>query len=168
SVFDSIPKAREAGNFHRKNVLEKESQQISDWEAVKYPPVKAPFFTEIEDYGTAYERPGKRGNWRTANSQFDQVAQPGPELFEDSSNPNAEQQMEPASSAETGLIQTETPNLGDDWKEAKDEELGTPTLSEEEKRKMMTSEPGPDLGDDEVACSRFTNLYYDTDFLAGT
>ncbi|EPB68952.1 amidohydrolase family protein [Ancylostoma ceylanicum] len=148
SVFDPIPQTKESGSFHRKNVLEKELKQLSDWEAVKYPPVKAPFFTEVEDHNQAYERARKRGNWRTTSSQFDQVAQPGPELFEDSSN-TAEQQVDTAASAETGVIRTETPNLGDDWKDAKEDVLGTPTLSEEDKQKMMESEPGPDLGDDE-------------------
>ncbi|CAJ0602785.1 unnamed protein product [Cylicocyclus nassatus] len=148
SVFDSIPEPKETGSFHRKNLMEKELHQLSDWETVKHPPVKAPFFSEIDEHGTAYERVRKRGNWRTTNTQVDQVDQPGPEWFDDSSNSGTEQQMEPESS-ETGVIQTETPNLADDWAEAKDEVLATPTLSEEEKQKMMTSEPGPDLGDDD-------------------
>ncbi|KAL6739583.1 hypothetical protein Aduo_013020 [Ancylostoma duodenale] len=148
SVFDPVPQTKESGSFHRKNVLEKELKQLSDWEAVKYPPVKAPFFTEVEDHNQAYERARKRGNWRTTSSQFDQVAQPGPELFEDSGNA-AEQQVDTAASAESGVIRTETPNLGDDWKDAKEDVLETPKLSEEDKQKMMESEPGPDLGDDE-------------------
>ncbi|ETN74281.1 amidohydrolase family protein [Necator americanus] len=150
SVFDPISRPKDFGSFHRKNILEKELHQLSEWEAVKYPPVKAPFFSEIEDHTMAYDRARKRGNWRSTSSQFDQVAQPGPEWFEDSNNPNMEQQVEPAATTDISCVRTETPNLGDDWKEAKEDVLETPTLSEEEKQRMLASEPGPDLGDDEV------------------
>ncbi|KAK6748218.1 hypothetical protein RB195_001066 [Necator americanus] len=149
SVFDPISRPKDSGSFHRKNILEKELHQLSEWEAVKYPPVKAPFFSEIEDHTMAYDRARKRGNWRSTSSQFDQVAQPGPEWFEDSNNPNMEQQVEPAATTDISCVRTETPNLGDDWKEAKEDVLETPTLSEEEKQRMLASEPGPDLGDDE-------------------
>lgn len=40
--------------------------------------------------------------------------------------------------------------MEDNWNEAAENVLATPTLSEEEKQRMMESEPGPDLGDDEV------------------
>uniref|UniRef100_A0A7I4YJX4 Amidohydrolase 1 domain containing protein n=1 Tax=Haemonchus contortus TaxID=6289 RepID=A0A7I4YJX4_HAECO len=155
SVFDQIPQMKESRNFHRKNVLEKELQEFSEWEAVKFPPVKAPFFSEIEDHGQAYERARKRGNWRSTTSHFDQITLPGPENFEDSSSaPSLEQSIDSATSAESASVaERETPKLGDDWKEAKEDVLGTPVLSEEEKQRMMESEPGPDLGDDEEATS---------------
>ncbi|KAK6057775.1 hypothetical protein COOONC_04665 [Cooperia oncophora] len=152
SVFNEITHPRESRNFHRKNVLEKEMQEFSEWETVKHPPVKGPFFSEIEDHGQAWERARKRGNWRSTTSHFDQITQPGPEVFEDSSSgSNTEQVIDPETSADAANVsERETPKLGDDWTEAKEDVLGTPVLSEEEKLRMMESEPGPDLGDDEI------------------
>ncbi|KAK5969621.1 Amidohydrolase 1 domain containing protein [Trichostrongylus colubriformis] len=156
SVFDTITQPRESRNFHRKNVLQKEAQQLSDWETVKFPPVKGPFFSEIEDHGQAYERARKRGNWRSTTSHFDQIAQPGPENFECTSSGSSaeEHSIDPEILADAvDVTERETPKLGDDWKEAKEDVLGTPVLTEEEKQRMMESEPGPDLGDDEEAAS---------------
>ncbi|VDP17748.1 unnamed protein product [Heligmosomoides polygyrus] len=144
SVFDRITQQRETGGFHRKNVLEKEMQQYTEWEAVKHPPAKAPFFSEVEDHNQAYERARKRGNWRSTGSQLHQVAEPGPEIFEDASS-GSEQPIESTDASEREAL-----SLEDNWNEAAENVLATPTLSEEEKQRMMESEPGPDLGDDEV------------------
>lgn len=149
SVFDHIPQAQATRSFHKKKLLENDLQQLTDWEVVKCPPAKAPFFSEIEDHNTAYERARKRGNWRSTASQFDQIAQPGPELFEDTNQPTIEQQEDIFTSQTSNEFQ-QTDNMGNDWNESKDNVIAMPTISEEEKQRMMDSEPGPDIGDDEV------------------
>ncbi|VDL75755.1 unnamed protein product [Nippostrongylus brasiliensis] len=152
SIFDQIPQARENRGFGRRNILGQELQQLADWDKKHTPPVKAPFFSEV-DHTQAYERARKRGNWRPTGSQFDQVAQPGPEIFEDSSS-GSEQPIDPQTCPAAAYVTAELdrPNLGDDWKEATEDVLETPTLTEEDRQRMMESEPGPDLGDDEVCC----------------
>ncbi|KAE9414592.1 hypothetical protein Angca_002658, partial [Angiostrongylus cantonensis] len=149
SVFDHIPQAQATRSFHKKKLLENDLQQLTDWEVVKCPPAKAPFFSEIEDHNTAYERARKRGNWRSTASQFDQIAQPGPELFEDTNQPTIEQQEDIFTSQTSNEFQ-QTDNMGNDWNESKDNVIAMPTISEEEKQRMMDSEPGPDIGDDEI------------------
>ncbi|KAJ1373878.1 hypothetical protein KIN20_036408 [Parelaphostrongylus tenuis] len=153
SAFDRIPQSQEARNFHRKNVIEKEFQQFSDWEVVKCPPAKAPFFTEIEDHNTVYERARKRGNWRSTTSHFDQIAQPGPELFEDTNQTTLEQQEDVVTSETSNEIQREPGNLGNDnWNEF-DDTVVSDAISNKETQRMMDSEPGPDIGDDEELSS---------------
>uniref|UniRef100_A0A0K0DHT9 Amidohydro-rel domain-containing protein n=1 Tax=Angiostrongylus cantonensis TaxID=6313 RepID=A0A0K0DHT9_ANGCA len=64
----------------------------------------------------------------------------------------AEQQEDIFTSQTSNEFQ-QTDNMGNDWNESKDNVIAMPTISEEEKQRMMDSEPGPDIGDDEELLS---------------
>ncbi|KJH47221.1 putative dihydropyrimidinase [Dictyocaulus viviparus] len=146
SVFDHVPQPQDSRSFHRKNVLEKELQQLSDWEMVKYPPVKAPFFTEVEDHNMAYERARKRGNWRSTTSQFDKVAQPGPEWYEDSTQPMMEQQLDVSWSGTSSELQKDTYNMQNDWKhEFKEDVVENPYIADSDPEMLMKPKQQQDV-----------------------
>ncbi|KAH7731011.1 Protein UNC-3 protein3 [Aphelenchoides avenae] len=96
SCFEQIPPVKEDGKkFGRRNLLQRENQQESEWNDIrKNVTTAAPCFQTIEDHDKKYEETRRRGNWESSSSQFETIGgrplgEPGPELFESEPSPSA-------------------------------------------------------------------------------
>uniref|UniRef100_A0AC34QV52 Amidohydrolase-related domain-containing protein n=1 Tax=Panagrolaimus sp. JU765 TaxID=591449 RepID=A0AC34QV52_9BILA len=167
ACFQEINHPEIQKNFGRKNILEKEMNEKTEWEEIKKQPSTSSTFQTIEDHDAKYAESLSRSKWESTSTHFnviestssdDILAQPGPEKFDDEEqncpakelleNPNLNLRCNVQINDEVTISEEFIPDENERKKP-----IGTERNYESKDKQIELNNPGPEMEDDEEILS---------------